>query len=335
LNCTNGTVDLRTGELLPHDRGHLITKSTGCEYPDEPGIDTPTWSEFLETTFAGRTELVRYVQKIVGVAIVGQVIEHILPICYGQGSNGKSTLLESIMGAMGEYAISAAPALLMVKPHGDTHPTEVADLHGVRLAAVLETEDNQRLSEALVKRLTGGDKIRARRMRQDFWEFSPSHTFVMATNHRPRIHGQDHAIWRRLRLIPFLATIPDDQQDKQLPQKLRAERSGILKWCVEGCLAWQREGLGDIQEVSAATNEYRHDSDILAEFFAERCELVPELKVKSAELYGAYSDWAEYAGEKRMTRKRLGDLLRARGFEKFMSDGAWWRGLGLRPVDSE
>ena len=169
---------------------------------------------------------------------------------------------------------SLPPAIMGCRPHPISwwlrraaHPTEVADLFGMRLVASIEVEDGRRLAESLVKQLTGGDKVRARRMRQDFWQFDPTHKVFMAVNHKPEVRGTDTAIWRRLRLIPFEQTIPPAEQDKKLPQKLEAELPGILRWALEGCLEWQREGLQAPEEVRKATGAYRSEMDVIGAFF--------------------------------------------------------------------
>src|SRR5215218_9119011 len=238
LNVLNGTIDLRTGKLREHRREDLITKVAPVDY-DPDGI-APTWAAVLERTLP--SEGVRqFFKKLCGYAITGDVSEHILPVLYGTGANGKSTVLNALLEAAGEYGMQAAPDLLVAKR--GAHPTEIADLFGMRVVASIEVEDGRRLAEALVKSLTGGDKIRARRMRQDNWQFDPTHTVFMAVNHKPIIKGTDAGIWRRIRLIPFTETIPPADQDKQLPAKLRDELPGILAWAVEGCLEWRREGL--------------------------------------------------------------------------------------------
>src|SRR5215218_11171243 len=259
LNVLNGTIDLRTGELREHHREDLITKIAPVEY--DPEATAPVWAATLERTLPSE-DVRQFFKKLCGYALSGDVSEHVLPFLYGTGANGKSTVLNALLEAAGEYGMQAAPDLLIAKRGG--HPTEVADLFGMRLVASIEVEEGQRLAEALVKSLTGGDKVRARRMRQDFWQFHPTHTAFLCTNHKPEIRGTDNAIWRRIRLIPFTETLPPAEQDKKLPEKLRSELSGILAWCVEGCLEWRREDLQAPDEVRRATGEYRAEMDVLA-----------------------------------------------------------------------
>src|SRR5919107_5291637 len=258
LNVLNGTIDLRTGELRPHRREDLITKMAPVEY--DPNSPVPAWAATLERVLPS-PDLRAFFKKLCGYAISGETSEHLLPVLYGTGANGKSTVLSTLLAAAGDYGMQAAPDLLVAKK--GAHPTEVADLFGMRLVASIEVEDGRRLAESLVKQLTGGDKVRARRMRQDFWQFEPTHKVFMAVNHKPEVRGTDTAIWRRIRLIPFTETIPPGEQDKKLPEKLRAELFGILAWCVEGCLEWQREGLQAPEEVRRATGQYRSEMDVI------------------------------------------------------------------------
>jgi putative DNA primase/helicase len=201
--------------------------------------------------------------------------------------------------AAGDYGMQAAPDLLVAKK--GSHPTELADLFGMRFVASIEVEDGRRLAESLVKQLTGGDRIKARRMREDFWEFEPTHTVFMAVNHKPIVRGTDTGIWRRIRPIPFTETIPPAEQDKQLSAKLRDELPGILAWAVEGCLEWRREGLQAPEEVRRATAGYRSEMDVLGDFLADRCFRGERLQVGKDELYKAYQMWSEEAGERTET----------------------------------
>src|SRR5262249_502237 len=329
LNCANGTVELRTGRLREHRHGDYLTKLSPVPY--DPNARAPQFDHFLHTIFGGNEPVIRYLQRLVGYALTGDVSEQILPIFWGSGANGKSTLLNALTDMLGtSYAIKAATDLLMVK-RGDTHPTERADLFGKRLVLCIETEEGKRLAEALVKDLTGGDRIRARRMREDFWEFSPTHKVILCTNHRPRITGTDHAIWRRIRLIPFTVTIPDDNQDKRLPEKLRSELPGILAWAVQGCLAWQRDGLPTPEEVQVATKEYRDTQDLLGQFLDECCLAGNDnFRCKASALYTAYQSWCERGGEEPSKQRGFGESMTERGFKREQSNGTWYVGVALR-----
>jgi phage/plasmid-associated DNA primase len=223
---------------------------------------------------------------------------------------------------------------LLVAKRG-SHPTELADLFGMRLVASIEVEDGRRLAESLVKQLTGGDRVKARRMRQDFWEFEPTHTVFMAVNHKPIVRGTDTAIWRRIRLIPFTETIAPADQDKQLPAKLRGEMPGMLVWAIEGCLAWQREGIQAPDEVRKATAGYRSEMDVIGDFLTDRCYRGEHLKVAKDDLYRAYQQWCHDAGEREETKRKFGMLLKERGIEDGRNADRTqriWKGIGLSTV---
>jgi P4 family phage/plasmid primase-like protien len=327
LNVSNGTLELRTGELRDHRRDDLMTKLAPVDY--DPDAEAPTWAAVLERTIPS-APVREFFKKLCGRAFSGDVSEHVLPVLYGTGANGKSTVLNALLEAAGEYGMQAAPDLLIAKR--GNHPTEVADLFGMRFVASIEVEDGRRLAESLVKTLTGGDRVRARRMRQDFWEFPPTHKVFMAVNHKPQVKGGETAIWRRIKLISFTETIPAAEQDKRLPEKLRTELAGILRWAVEGCLEWRREGLQEPTAVTDATAEYRLDMDILAGFLEERCVVDSDAWAKFADLYGAYTAWCEEAGEKAETKRRFGERLKERGFGPDRGTGnvPIRRGIGLR-----
>ena len=328
LNAPNGTVDLRTGELREHRREDLLTKMAGAAY--NPTAAAPTWAATLEHALPSQA-LRWFFKKLAGYAFSGDVSEHILAVLYGTGANGKSTILNALLAAAGDYGMQAAPDLLVAKK--GSHPTEVADLFGMRLVASIEVEDGRRLAESLVKQLTGGDKVRARRMRQDFWQFDPTHKVFMAVNHKPEIRGTDTAIWRRLRLIPFEQTIPPAEQDKKLPQKLEAELPGILRWALEGCLEWQREGLQAPEEVRKATGAYRSEMDVIGAFLQDECEIGHEFREPFTTLYKRYEEWCEEGGERAETRRKFNARLKERGrFEARRSGPGGsneWHGLRL------
>jgi P4 family phage/plasmid primase-like protien len=334
LNCQNGIVDLRTGKLLEHNRDALMAKATPAEY--DPNAEAPHFHAFLNQILPDE-DVRTFLQTLFGSALVGEVKENILPILYGTGSNGKSTLMDAVMEAFGEYAIAGAPDLIMSK--GNSHPTELADLFGARLVSCMESEEGRRLNEGLVKQLTGRDKIKARRMHEEFWEFGPTHTVFLGTNHKPEIRGTDHAIWRRLKLVPFVVTIPDAEQDKDLPAKLQKELPGVLRWLVEGCLKWQRGGLREPDAVKVATNAYRADMDVLAQFIDEECVAYPQAKAPATELYRIYTNWCQDHGEKELTQKKFGQRLAERGFESFSyTSGGYkgrkgWRGIGRKATE--
>lgn len=328
LNVGNGTIDLKTGLLREHRRDDFITQL--CPVPYVADAECPLWDSTIMLVFAGRTDVIAYWQRLCGIALTGTVSEQILPVAFGSGSNGKSTILTAILEMMGtDYAMKAMPDLLMAKKQ-ETHPTDRADLFGKRLVVCIETAEGARLNETMIKELTGSDRIRARRMREDPWEFSPSHKLILATNHKPRVRGTDHAIWRRLKLLPFTTTIPDHLAIKDMPQRLRAEFPGILAWCVRGCLDWQNRGLQEPRDVTLATEGYRQSEDVLGAFLADECVVNPSVRSKSSPLFERYKSWCERTGETALTQRRFGEALTERGLERYTNDGTWYRGVGLR-----
>ncbi len=348
LNCANGTLDLTTGVLRDHNRDDLLTKLCPTAYRHD--ATCPAFLRFLDEIFqatsdssetAGDTDLIGYVQRLLGYCLTGDVREQILPIFWGGGSNGKSTLLNVLQEVLGkDFAIKAPPHLL-VSRRSEAHPTERATLFGKRLVIAMETEASARLAEAIVKELTGSDPVPARRMREDFWEFIPTHKLILCTNHKPKVTGTDHAIWRRLRLIPFTVTIPDERQDKTLPDRLREEAEGILAWLVRGCLDWQRCGLGTASRVTTATSDYKSEQDLVASFLAECCLVTnpvdPAVCCLASDLYASFKSWCERSGEdqgmKIPTQKVFGLALTERGFERKFKKATWYLGLGLHPKD--
>jgi putative DNA primase/helicase len=327
LNVENGVVELRTGEMRSHRREDYVTKIAGTYY--NPDATAPNFEAFLERVLPSES-LRRFVQRAVGCSLTGDVSEQALLFLHGAGANGKSTLINVILALLGEYGQQAAPELLTAK--AGTHPTELADLKGTRFAACVEVEDGRRLAESLVKQLTGGDRIKARFMRQDFFEFDPTHKIFLAANHKPTIRGTDHGIWRRIKLVPFEVTISKEEQDPSLFEKLRQELPGILAWAVKGCLDWQEHGLDEPEEVRKATDAYRAEMDVLAAFLDECCMLSPSARTRAKALYAAYRGWCEANGEHAEKQKSFGMRLTERGFERRRSapDGGYeWHGIGL------
>ena len=329
LNCRNGILDLRTGQLGAHDPGRLLTKMTGAAY--ESGPHGPEFTKFLERIQPDQS-MRDFLARLLGHSLDGTVTEHILPIFYGDGANGKSTLIEAVMRALGDYADAADPDLLRARTF-DAHPTGVADLFGLRLALLHESDAGHRLAEGTVKRLTGGDKLKARRMREDFWSFEPSHTFVMLTNHKPIVGGTDEAIWRRLRLVPFEVVIPPSERDEGLGSKLAAEVEAVLTWLIDGYRAWRNSGLAAPQQVTEATSAYQAESDPLGRFIEERCLQLPNLHVGSTELFTAYEKWCMAVREDAGTPTAFSNAMKVKGFESYRSNGIRWRGIGLTADD--
>ncbi len=324
LNCANGTLDLRTAILRPHEPADLLTRVTAAAYePQAPGEAFTAFLERVQPDPGMRSFLAR----LLGHTLEGRVTEHILPIFHGTGANGKSTLTTAVCAALGDYAGAADPSLLAARTF-DAHPTGVADLFGLRLARIDEGDAGRHLGEGTVKRLTGGDTLKARRMREDFWAFSPSHTFLMLTNHKPLITGTDEGIWRRLRLVPWDVVIPAAERDPELPARIAGELDHVLAWLVAGYAAWKADGLDEPAAVTEATSEYRGESDALARFLDERC--LPLGQVRSSLLFAEFCKWCAGEGEEPGSNKALSQALENKGFSKeHTRNGAVWMGLSL------
>jgi P4 family phage/plasmid primase-like protien len=295
FNLLNGTVDLRSGELREHRRDDHITRVSPVTY--EPDARCPLWLECLNQWMRGDSELISYLQTLAGYWLTGDVNWQILPIFYGEGANGKSTFLDTLAAILGPYAGIAPPDLLIANP-GQSHPTELADLWGKRFVIASETEEGKSLRIALVKSLTGDSTIKARFMRQDFFEFRRTHKLVLSTNHKPRVADATNAAWRRLKLVPWTVIIPQEQQDRNLMAKLKAEAPGILLWMLDGVAALQEEGIVDPEIIKNATLDYRHDENPIQDFLDEMCMFAPNAWIANGELYQRYNQYCATLGEK-------------------------------------
>ena len=327
LNTPGGVVDLKTGRQRAHDRADRMTKITTAS----PSGDCPIWRQFLDEVTGGDAELQAYLQRMVGYCLTGVTSAHALFFLYGTGANGKSVFATVIGTILGDYAATASMDTF-VETRGDRHPTDLAGLRGARFVTAIETEQGRRLNESKVKAITGGDKISARFMHKDFFEYTPQFKPVIVGNHKPAIRNIDEAMRRRLHMIPFTVTIPPDRRDPRLTEKLLAERDGILAWAVAGCLAWQREGLKPPASVQAATEEYFEAEDAMGRWIDERCVREANAKSLTAELFTDWKQWAEASGEFIGSQRRFSDLLITRGIEKWRNSVGvrGFQGIGLK-----
>jgi putative DNA primase/helicase len=325
--CTPaGMVDLRTGALRAQRQEDYATKMTAVG----PGGDCPMWRAFLDRVTAGRKELQTFLQKTAGYALTGSTREHALFFLYGTGGNGKSVFLNTVAAILGEYA-RTAPIETFTQSTGERHPTELAMLRGPRLVVSQETEEGRHWAESRLKAITGGDRIAARVMRGDFFEFTPQFKLVIAGNHRPSLRNVDEAMRRRLHLIPFDVTVPAKERDPDLSGRLKTEWPGILQWTIDGCLLWQREGLQPPDLVRAVTNEYFAAEDALGLWLEERCNRSTVASTASSILFDDWRRWSIARGEPPGTAKRFGPALEARGLRKERTRaGAVFQKIALR-----
>jgi len=314
LNTPNGTIELLTGNHREHHRHDYLTKVTGAGLSGE-GEDCPLWLRFLDRVTRSDADLQAFLQRVIGYCLTGTIREHALFFLYGTGGNGKGVFLSAIMAVLGQYA-KTAPISTFLATSNEQHPTDLAGLRGARLVAAVETEDGRRWAESKIKALTGGDRIAARFMRQDFFEFAPQFKLLIAGNHKPGLRSVDEAIRRRLHLIPFRVTIPAEERDPTLGEKLRSEYPVILRWAVEGCLQWQQRGLNPPAAVLDATADYLSAEDRIGQWVEERCDVGHAYSAATGELYRSWTQWCESAGEKPGTLKRFSQNLESRGFER-------------------
>lgn len=295
-----------------------------------PLSSCPEWDRFLERVTGENQQLVSFLQRAVGYSLSGDTSEQCLFFLYGEGANGKSTFLNTFKTLLNDYARQANSETFMVKDRNGGASPELARLRGARLVVTTEIEDGQRLAESLIKQITGQDPITVRQLYCEPFEYIPSFKVWIAANHKPEIRGQDLAIWRRINLVPFTVTIPENERDKDLPEKLNRELPGILAWAIEGFRLWKEKGLAAPGEVKIATEEYRHDMDYVAQWIEERCKCDQEQTALAAVLYGDYALWAERARVPRISQNKFGRMLSQKGFTKKATPSRSWEGIGIK-----
>jgi putative DNA primase/helicase len=300
LGTPNGTVDLRTGEMRPADQRDHITRLTAVAPADQP--ECPLWLAFLDEATGGDQDLVGFLRRWCGYMLTGVTWEHCLLFVFGDGGNGKGVFMNTLYGIMGDYAVNAAMDTF-IAASGDRHPTDMAMLAGARMVMTTEVDDGQVWAEARLKALTGGDPITARFMRRDFFSFVPVFKLIVSGNHKPQLRNVDAAARRRFNLAPFVHK--PVHPDKMLAERLKAERPGILRWAIEGCLEWQRDGLRQPAAVRLATEDYFAAQDVFGSWAAERCIQDPTLQTRPGLLLTSFNRWADANGEARASRNRL------------------------------
>jgi putative DNA primase/helicase len=331
LNVRNGTIDLLTGTLNPHERSEMNTKMVDVPYHMD--AICPRWDRFQNEIFGGDEELIGFARRAVGYSLTGDISEHAFFMLHGRGANGKSTFVETILAMLGDYAQASNPETWLRQGHGGRGADPgVARLPGVRMVTTAELGEGRGLDEARVKQIVAGDRTATRGVYQAEFDFLPACKLWISTNHAPQIGGTDDGIWRRMLFLPFTQQFTGADVDRSLGAKLRGELAGILAWAVQGCLEWQHGGgLRPPAAVMQATAEYRADSDVTAQFIAEACEADAKCSVGASQLFAAYKRWSEAGGERSVSQRRLGLTLRERGFQS-VKDGRglkMWRGIGL------
>ena len=331
MNCQNGIINLRNGELIPHDSNFMMSKICYSDY-DTSGKKPKLWMSFLDDITNGNKELQEYIQRSVGYSLTGSNEEQCAYFLYGVGNNGKSTFLDTISDLLGGYSSNAQPETIMMKRGGDSAGSDIARLKGARFVTSEEPTEGVRLNEGLLKQLTGGSKITCRFLYGDEFEYTPEFKIWVATNHKPVIRGTDFGIWRRIKLIPFEVTIPKEKVDRNLKYKLRREFPQILRWAVEGCIKWRKSGLTEPKCISDAVSEYKHEMDLLAGFIEQCIEIdyKQDNKVSASDLFRAYIRWARENNEYEMSSKKFHTEIGKRLPEKGRSGkGIYYKNIKL------
>ena len=331
FNVENGVIDLKTGLLHPHHPDFLLSKIANVKY--DPDAKCPIWDKAMSTWMSVNKALERYMQRAFGYMLTGSIQEQCVFLAYGTGANGKSVAVNTVMGILGDYAIQTPVETIMVKSGGGI-PNDVARLKGQRMVVAMEGESGQKLAESLVKGMSGGDVLTARFLYGEYFDFRPQLKLVIVTNHKPIIHGQDHGIWRRINLVPFETTIPESERDLKLNEKLESEKSGILNWLVQGCLAWQKDGLNPPEVMQKAKTLYQEEMDPIGNFIVESCYRDEKRRECGSILYDRYQEWAKDSGEKAISRRLFYRRLREKGFSDRNSSkngGMEFYGISLMP----
>lgn len=305
LGCANGVINLKTGTLLAPDPKMYITRQVQANFDRE--AKAPLWEKFMLETFKGDAETVRYMQAAFGYGITGVIRQEVIHFCYGGGQNGKSVMANVLVRILGDYTVTANAKMLMRKEgasSSDASP-EIARLQGARFVFANEVEERQVVNEQVIKMLAGREKIEARYLYSEPFEFWPTFKVFVRANHKPTITDLTDSIWRRVRLIPFENTIPDDQVDQDLEEKLMAEREGILAWLVEGCLIWQKEGLAPSEKILECTRSYRLESDKVGTFVDECCDVRKDSKEARDTIYECWRSWCADAGIHPLSRNKF------------------------------
>jgi P4 family phage/plasmid primase-like protien len=328
-------IDLKTGEARPAKPEDLVTKSLQV-YDLGDSKKAVRWTSFLEQIFENDQELIQWLKRWCGYLLTGSTREQVFMFCYGLGDNGKSVFAKLLSYIMGDYARTvASEALTESKRAAGAASPDIITLIGARLALSSESVAEAALNEAQIKLMTGGDTMSARDLYTGICEFDPNFKLMMLGNHKPIIRGNDHGIWRRVRLIPFNRTFTESEKDLSLVDKLKLEAPHILAWMVEGCIDWQKVGLSGVpKKVGNATKDYRTEQDVIGEWLTDNCEFGEGKEATATALYNCYKTWALENGLRPVSNVTLGRRLAERGgLEKKRSNsGSIWSGIGITDV---
>jgi len=337
FNCLNGTIELSSGQLRPHDLADFLTKIAQVNF--DPDATCPLWDEALLRSMNDNKEMVAYLRRAAGYSLTGLGTEQCLFLLYGTGRNGKTLMLEALLDVVGSDYGMMAPTHLLTSAGRTQHSTALTDLEGRRLVGISEPAGG-RFDEARLKSLTGGESIRANRMHSNYTEFKATHVLFMASNHKPVADECTTGFLRRLRIIDFPVTVPEDQVDKALPAKLRGESQGILAWMVRGCLEWQTMGLNEPASVQQATKDYAGEMDPISGFIDACCARGETLRERSSSLWVAYCRWCERmelpVGERIANTTRFGTHLAQIGIGATKTMGVKFRlGIALKSLPDD
>lgn len=341
--AANGTIDLHTGEFCESRREDMQTIGSRCEY--QADAKCPEWEKFIQTIFPetdGHEGVQSFIKRLLGYCCTGYTArENLLPIFWGAtGANGKSTLIRILSAVLGDHYTGLAPRGLLMQRAGDQHPTELADLYGKRLVFSVETAEGKKLDSELIKYLTGGENVKARRMREDFWEFKPTHKFILCTNYEPRASANDSGLWRRILMIPFRVRFwkPEDDikgdpaliQDPHVEDRIMANLPGVLNWLIQGSIEYLRDGLQPPECVMAATRKYRNSEDTLGMFIEDRAKVGPELMITKDIFHSEFERWCKNSGTRMMSKRALGIAMISKGFSEYRNERKrYWKGIGF------
>ena len=331
LNFKNGTMDLKTMGWRDHKAEDMLTKITNISL--KPKEECPKWAAFLDKIFEGNKNLIDYLQTALGYSLTGDIGEQCMFILYGIGANGKSTFINVIYHLLGDYAINSPFSTFLNKGKGaDNIPNDLARLRGARFVTAIEAPGERRFNEALLKTITGTDPITARFLRQEYFDFYPECKIWLATNHKPIVREFSLGFWRKIRLIPFTVTIPEEERILHYDNILLEEKEGIFNWVLEGYMKWKEEKLKTPEEIEEATAEYKSSMDVLAEFIEQCCIESHRAQIATKELYKVYKNWCDENDEKPVVKRSFGRQLAERGYKSiYISRGErGWGGIALK-----